>query len=153
MSDQMSKDYVRGVDYIGVNCVFFCHDGKGNVLMHKRSQNCRDEKGTWDAGGGAMEFGETFEECVRREMMEEYCIEPITIEYVTTVNVLRENEGKKTHWIKNIHWILVDPTQAKIGEPRKMDEIGWFSLESPPAPPHSQWHTDVAALKKYLKTE
>ncbi len=42
----------RGIDYIGVNCVFWCHDGKGNVLFHKRSKNCRDEQGTWTPAAG-----------------------------------------------------------------------------------------------------
>ncbi len=49
----------KGIDYIGVTCVFYCHDGKGKLLLHKRSENCRDEKGRWDCGGGAMELGET----------------------------------------------------------------------------------------------
>ena len=34
------KDLQGGVDYIGVTVVFYCHDGKGNFLMHKRSKNC-----------------------------------------------------------------------------------------------------------------
>lgn len=49
----------QGFDYIGVTTVFYCHDGKGNLLLHKRSQTCRDEKGRWDCGGGALKFGET----------------------------------------------------------------------------------------------
>ena len=140
----------RGVDYIGVNCVFWCHDGKGNILFHKRSVNCRDEQGTWDAGGGAMEFGETFEDCVRREVKEEYGLEPLKVEYVGTKNVLRENGGRKTHWIKNLHWVLVDPALAKIGEPTKMDEIGWFAIDRLPSPLHSQIPDEVETVRMYL---
>jgi 8-oxo-dGTP pyrophosphatase MutT (NUDIX family) len=141
----------RGIDYIGVNCVFWCHDGNGKVLFHKRSKNCRDEQGTWDAGGGAMEFGETFEDCVRREAKEEYGVEALKIEYVTTKNVLRENNGRQTHWIKNLHRVLIDPKQAKIGEPHKMDELGWFTMDNLPSPLHSQIPDEVEAIKKYLK--
>ena len=151
VSPELPDNPIRGVDYIGVNCVFWCHDGKGNVLFHKRSKNCRDEQGTWDAGGGAMEFGETFEECVRREVTEEYGTEPLAVEYVATKNVLRENNGRKTHWIKNMHWVLVDPAQAKIGEPHKMDEIGWFTFDTLPIPLHSQVPDELEALRKYLK--
>ncbi len=42
----------RGFDYIGVTCVFYCYDKKGRLLLHKRSNKCRDEIGRWDAGGG-----------------------------------------------------------------------------------------------------
>lgn len=41
---------VKGIDYIGITCIFFCHDGNGKILMHKRSKNCRDEIGNWDIG-------------------------------------------------------------------------------------------------------
>lgn len=100
-----------------------------------------------------MEFGETFEDCVRREMKEEYDLEPIKIEYVYIKNVLRENNGRRTHWIKNLHWVLVDPAQAKIGEPAKMDEIGWFTFQTLPTPLHSQILDEVEILKRYLHHE
>ena len=97
----MGQEFKRGVDHIGVNCTFWCHDGNGRVLMHKRSTACRDEHGRWDFGAGSMEFGETFEDTVRREVLEEYGTEPLEIRYVTSVNVLREHNGRSTHWIKN----------------------------------------------------
>jgi ADP-ribose pyrophosphatase YjhB (NUDIX family) len=65
----------KGIDYIGVTVCFYCHDGKGNLLLQKRSHKCRDEQGMWDCGGGSMRFGETFEEAARREIKEEYCCE------------------------------------------------------------------------------
>ena len=42
----------KGIDFIGITTVFFCHDGKGKFLMAKRSKNARDEHGRWDIGGG-----------------------------------------------------------------------------------------------------
>ena len=53
-----------GIDYIGVSTPFYCHDGQGNFLFHKRSQKCRDEQGRWDTGSGKLEFGLTVEENV-----------------------------------------------------------------------------------------
>ena len=50
-----------GIDYIGVSTPFYCHDGQGNFLFHKRSQKCRDEQGRWDTGSGKLEFGLTVE--------------------------------------------------------------------------------------------
>jgi hypothetical protein len=46
-----------GIDYVGITTVFFCHDGKGNFLFHKRSNKCRDEHGRWDLGSGKLEHG------------------------------------------------------------------------------------------------
>ena len=47
----------KGINFVGVAVVYFCHDGKGGVIMQRRGQNCRDEKGRWDIGGGGVEFG------------------------------------------------------------------------------------------------
>ncbi|OGI60267.1 hypothetical protein A2641_00530 [Candidatus Nomurabacteria bacterium RIFCSPHIGHO2_01_FULL_37_25] len=49
----------KGFDYTGVTVVYFCHDGKGNVVFSKRNENCRDEHGAWDIGGGGVEFGDS----------------------------------------------------------------------------------------------
>jgi 8-oxo-dGTP diphosphatase len=58
---------IKGVDFIGVSVVYFCHDGKGTVLMAKRSQNARDEQGVWDIGGGGVEFSDTIEKtCAKK---------------------------------------------------------------------------------------
>lgn len=131
-------DLLRGVDHIGITCVFFCHDGKGNFLLHKRSKNCRDEQGRWDNGGGALEFGEDFEEAVRREVKEEYCAEAEEVSFLTASNVLRKNGDIDTHWVALIFAVKIDPKQAKIGEPEKMDGIGWFTKDNMPSHIHSQ---------------
>ncbi len=150
-SEYSKKDLARGVDYIGVNCVFFCHDGAGKFLFHKRSTKCRDEHGTWDCGAGAMEFGETFDDAVRREVQEEYGAESKGIQYVGTANVLRENTGIPTHWIKNIHLVEVDPDTVRVTEPEKVDELGWFALDDLPQPLHSQIAHDVSMIREFLE--
>ena len=67
----------KGVDFIGVTVVYFCHDGKGNVLLSKRGKNSRDEHGTWDPGGGGVEFEDTVLDTLRKEIAEEYCTDII----------------------------------------------------------------------------
>lgn len=146
------KELKKGVDYIGVTCVFFCHDGKGNLLFHKRSQNCRDERGNWDGGGGSLEFGESFEEGVRREIKEEYCCEVLDLKFIGARNVLRKNhDNKKTHWIALLFVARVDPKQVNIGEPEYMDEIGWFSENNLPEPMHSYFYSCFELIKPHLK--
>lgn len=142
----------KGVDYIGVTCVFFCHDGKGNLLFHKRSQQCRDERGNWDVGGGSLEFGESFEEGVRREIKEEYCCEVLDLKFIGAQNVLRKNhDNKKTHWIALLFMASVDPDKVSIGEPDYMDEISWFSEGNFPEPMHSFFYPCFEQVKPYIK--
>ena|SRR3989344_6722049 len=138
----------QGLDYIGVTCVFYCHDAKGNLLLHKRSVNCRDEKGKWDCGGGAMTFGETFEQTVRREVNEEYCTDITKLQLVGVNNVLRKNKGKLTHWVAILFAVLVNFKKVKIGDPEKMDKIGWFKPNKLPKPLHSMFLTHLEFVKK-----
>lgn len=138
----------KGVDYIGVTCVFYCHDGKGNLLLHKRSKNCRDEKGRWDCGGGAMEVEETFEQAVKRELKEEYCCNVLDLKFAGANNVLRKNGREKTHWIALLFAVKVDRKQVKIGDRQKMDAIGWFPQNKFPKPLHSMFLTHLSLVKK-----
>ncbi len=138
----------RGIDYIGLTCVFFCHDGKGNLLMHKRSRRCRDEIGRWDCGSGSMEFGETFEKAAIREIREEYCVTPSDLKFCGVTNVIRRHNGKRTHWVALIFTAKVDPRKAKMGEPEKMDGIAWFKTNKLPKPLHSMLLKHLAMARK-----
>jgi 8-oxo-dGTP diphosphatase len=144
----IKSDIRRGVDFIGVTVPFVIHDGKGRVLLQKRSQNCRDEQGTWDVGGGSMEFGESFEEAVLREVSEELGVQPQKIEFLEAYNALRDNSGVPTHWIALVHAVKVDPSKVTINEPQYIDEIGWFNVKKMPTPLHSQMMRSVSAAVK-----
>lgn len=137
----------QGFDYIGVTTVFYCHDGKGNLLLHKRSNTTRDEKGRWDCGGGALKFGETWEQGVKRELKEEYGCAPLKLQFVGVNNVLRNHEGRKTHWIAVLFAIQVDPKEVKLGDKKKMQKIGWFELKRLPKPLHSMYLTHLQYVR------
>lgn len=148
MSVPHKDDLKRGVDFIGVTVPFVVHDGKGNILLQKRSQNTRDEQGRWDVGGGSMEFGETFEEAVRREVREELCADAKKVTFLEVYNALRDNNGTQTHWIALVHCVQVDPAEVKIGEPKRIDEIGWFKIDKLPSPLHSMMQQSLLAAKR-----
>ncbi len=131
----------KGEDYTGVTIVYLCHDGKGNFLLNKRSTNCRDEHGAWDPGGGGLEFGDTVENTLRKEIKEEYCTDVISYEFLGYRDVHRVNNGKKTHWVALDFKVLVDREKVANGEPHKFDAIEWFRLDKFPAPMHSQFPT------------
>jgi 8-oxo-dGTP diphosphatase len=137
---------LKGIDFTGISVVFMCHDGQGNYLLNKRSQNCRDEHGKWDTGGGGLDFGDQVEETLKKEIKEEYCTDVLSFEFLGFRDIHRQNEGKDTHWISLDFKVLVDRSKVKNGEPHKFDDIAWFPLDQLPEPLHSQFPT---ALKKY----
>lgn len=66
--------------------------------MQMRGQSCRDERGGWDIGGGALEYGHTVEDTLKKEIQEEYATDVLSFEFLGYRDVHREHEGKKTHW-------------------------------------------------------
>ncbi|MER0478897.1 NUDIX domain-containing protein [Streptomyces sp. Edi2] len=120
-----------------VSCVFVCHDGAGRVLPARRSTGARDEPGTWDCGAGALEFGESFETAVAREVYEEYGVRPLAIEQIGVRNVLR-GDPVDSHWVAVVFAVRVEPDEVTIGEPHKFDALAWCALQELPVPLHSQ---------------
>ena len=129
----------KGVDHIGITVSYFCHDGEGNYVFQKRSENCRDEHGRWDTGGGAIEKGDTVVETLRKEIMEEYGTEPEEYEFLGFRDVHREQDGEPTHWISLDYRVRLDRSKVRNGEPHKFTDMEWFKLDAPPEPLHSQF--------------
>lgn len=129
----------KGEDFIGITVSFLCHDGKGNVLLSKRSNQARDEHGRWDCGGGGVEFGDTVENTLRKEIMEEYCTDVLDAHFLGYRDVFREKDGKQTHWLSVDFLVLVDENKWGNGEPHKLESVEWFDFTQLPEPMHSQW--------------
>jgi len=125
-----------GIDYTGVTVVFGCHDGKGKFLLTKRGPGARDEQGTWEFGGGTLEFGESVEEALRREMQEEYgCYGEIS-EVLAPFSLNRVINGIKTHWILLPHIMKINPDHFRANPDEHVADFGWFRLEDFPTPMH-----------------
>lgn len=125
-----------------VSCVFVCHDGAGQILLARRAAGARDEPGTWDTGAGALEFGETFEAAIAREVREEYSTQPLDITYLGVRNVIRKDPP--SHWVAVVFAVRVDPAAVAIGEPQKFDALSWFTPDNLPEPMHSQLEPTLA---------
>lgn len=129
----------KGLDYIAVGVIFFCHDGDGNFVMALRNKNTRDEHERWDIGGGALEFGEDVIQTLKREIAEEYCTNVLEYEFLGYRDVKREQNGKQSHWITLDFKVLVNREKVKNGEQHKFDDVQWFTLTSIPENSHSQF--------------
>lgn len=152
---QLDKAFLKkhkGVSFVGVTTCFICHDGDGRIFMAKRSERARDERGTWDIGGGGLDWGLTARGNVIKEIQEEYAATPIKVVFLGYRDVFRTlPSGESTHWLALDFAAHVDPNEVRINEPDKFDDCGWFTVNQLPAPLHSQILNTFKANEKQLK--
>jgi 8-oxo-dGTP diphosphatase len=142
----------EGVDSIGVAVAFYCHDGNGKLLLIKRGAKTRDEHGKWEIGGGAVEWGETQEDSLRREIREEYKTIALHFELLGVIDDIRDKDGEKIHWLVANYLVQVDPKLVAIGEPHKFTDIGWFDLNNLPQPLHINLELGLKRYREKLET-
>jgi ADP-ribose pyrophosphatase YjhB (NUDIX family) len=141
---------IPGKDYIGITTPFYCNDGNGLFIFHKRSKNCRDEVGRWDAGSGQLEFGLTPEENVLKEIFEEYGCKAEIQEKLPAHSIFRELDGNKTHWLAIPFFVKVNHLEVMNNDSEKIEEIKWFSLDNLPNPLHSGFYFTFNNYKNYF---
>ncbi len=124
----------KGIDYPSIFVSGICHDGNGKVLFRKRAPGTRDEQGKWDPGVGVtLDFGETLEDCLKREMLEEAGVIPLSIEFLGHAEKFRTFDGVQTHWIGFFFKCLVDAGKVACN-PKETSEILWESFHKFPLP-------------------
>ena len=97
---------------------------KGNqVLLGRRF-------GKWCFPGGHLKFGESFEECAKREIKEEVGIKINNIRFSKVTNDIMKKEGK--HYISIFMKADYVSGKPKILEPDKCDKWKWFSWNKLP---------------------
>jgi 8-oxo-dGTP diphosphatase len=108
--------------------VLIVKDGK--ILIGQRKGIRGD--GTWCPPGGHLEFGETWEECVRRETREEAGIEIQNVRFAGVVNNFSPQWG--THYITifmRADYLSGEPRNC---EPEKCSGWEWVTWETFPSP-------------------
>lgn len=99
------------------------------VLVGKRKEVYG--RGTWAFPGGGLKFGETFEECVRRETREEAGIEIGDISFAHAINDFLSDKSK--HYVTlyfKANYVSGEPHPAD-GEFEEWQWAGWDNLPSP----------------------
>lgn len=102
----------------------------GKVLLGKR-KNAHGE-GSWSFGGGHLEFGETWEQCAKREMAEECGTTIRNVRFGSVTNDIFEKEGK--HYITLFVIADHDSGEVKVLEPDKCERWEWFDWDHLPTP-------------------
>lgn len=133
----------RGKDYIGVSVGVMLFNEQGELFLALRGEGASNEAGCWETPGGSVEFGETLEAALRREIREEYGIElEIEAQFPAADHLLPE-EGQ--HWVATTFLArLPRGAQPRILEPHKCAALGWFALDRLPAPLSRITRIDIA---------
>ena len=117
-----------GKDYIGVGVGAFILNDKGEVLLQKRAVPA--EKDCWCIPGGRLEWYEKLEAAVVRETKEETDLDIEIVKLLGICNHIIEME--KSHWVAVSYLCKVKSGVAKIMEPNKASDLGWFPIDNLP---------------------
>ena len=121
-----------GIDHTGVGCGCLILNDKNEVLLLKRSMKCKTDRGIWSRPGGGVEFGETFEEAVVREIREEIGVDIDVIKCLDYTNDLKFEDGMQKHWITLGFLGRIKSGEPKVMELDKHDEVRWFPMDNLP---------------------
>ena len=115
-----------GVDYIGVSAGAVIVNDKGQYFLAKRSAGARDDQGMWEFPGGTINMHETRENAAIRNIKRKYDFEIAIDGTLDVYDVVDKKSGD--HWVSTTfrcHYVSGEP---KIMDPKKCDQIGWFTL-------------------------
>lgn len=136
----------QGIDYIGVGCGALILNEKEEILLMKRSSKCKNQHGYWQIPGGSVEFNETFQDAIKREVEEELGIEIEVGELLTLCNDIMPEE--KQHWVTPQFLCKIKSGNIINKEPEKCEEIKWLPFHQLPEP---QTIPLIEAVKAYKK--
>jgi 8-oxo-dGTP diphosphatase len=109
---------------VGVGAVIF--DGN-RVLLVKRGHE--PLKGDWSLPGGRVELGETLEDAVAREVLEETGLEVTVGPVVEVLDRLRRTpDGRVEHHFVIIDY-LCDPRGGRLAHASDADDVQWVDVE------------------------
>jgi len=110
--------------------VCLCLSRGDKILLHKR--NGGHSHGSWAFAGGHLEFGETFEEGVLRELEEEAGqIQTTTPELWTVANTIFGDDKHYVVVFMKAQWVY---GEAQVMEPSKCQCWDWFAWDNLPDP-------------------
>ncbi|MBP9718875.1 MAG: NUDIX domain-containing protein [Candidatus Levybacteria bacterium] len=117
----------KGIDYIGVGVGAAIFNKEGKLFITLRGEKAQNERGKWEIPGGGVEFGETFEDAIKREIKEELDIDIEVIELLGVCSHIIPDE--KQHWVAPTYICKIKKGSPKIMEPHKCADIGWFTIK------------------------
>lgn len=133
---------------VGVGAMIF--NDKGELLMLKRGREAKNEQGRWEIPGGGVDFGETREQAIVREIKEEVGVDIVVEHQLLAIDHLIPDEGQ--HWVATPFIARIKKGQTpKILEPHKHEAMGWFQLDKLPEPLAITTQHNLESYEYHLK--
>jgi len=110
---------------VGVGTVFV---RSGRVFLAKRRGAHGED--TWASAGGHLEWGESLEDCARREALEELGVVVGELRFLCASNIVAY--GK--HYVDIEFQGEIGAQEPRLAEPEGFSDSGWFSLDHLPRP-------------------
>lgn len=117
----------KGKDFIGVGTGAMVFNAEGKVLIGKRGPQAGNERGKWEFPGGSVEFGETCEAAIVREIREEAGIEIAVVELLEVVDHILAEEQQ--HWVAISYIARLVSGDPRVLEPTKIEAFEWVRVE------------------------
>jgi len=108
----------------------FIRDAAGRLLLVQRRRE--PEAGHWGLPGGKVDFGETVEAAVLRELEEELGVVLRLDGLLCLVDQIDRAAG--THWVAPVYRAAIASGEPVNREPAALAAIGWFALDALPQP-------------------
>lgn len=103
-------------------------DGKGNLLLQKRSKTVKNWPEYWDnSAAGHVDVGEDYIDAAKREMLEEIGLDGYDLEEVGYFYSEEKYKNKYLKRFNKLYRLTIDftPTDLEVAE---VAEVRWFSL-------------------------
>nr|WP_313372348.1 NUDIX domain-containing protein [Brucella intermedia] len=130
-----------------VGCGAAIIDPTGKFLLGKRRR--QPETGCWGWLGGKVEWMETVEDAVRREIREEIGVEIELLDLLCVVNHF-ETAGPIEHWVAPVFLSRITDKHPTIAEPEAIEALGWFDCDDLPADLTQAVKSALPRLRNYL---
>jgi 8-oxo-dGTP diphosphatase len=101
---------------------------EGKVLLGRRRGS--HGAGLWSTPGGHLESGESFEQCVAREVEEETGLQVTDVVKLDFANNILHRDRK--HYVTLYFKVRVAPGEPELREPAKCEGWRWFALDELP---------------------
>jgi 8-oxo-dGTP diphosphatase len=110
---------------VGVGVVFI----RNNTIFLAKRLGAHGED-TWGSAGGHLEFGETLEDCARREAMEELGVQVKEVTFLCISNIVAYDK----HYVDIEFLGDIDDQSPSVIEHDSFTEYGWYPLNDLPEP-------------------